>query len=68
MDTKGKVMAIDLGEKRIGLAVSDATRTIAKAYGILTRKSRQEDFRRYAAIIAEQPFRSVAWKGSGLPG
>lgn len=47
-------MAIDLGEKRIGVAVSDATRTIAKAYGVLTRKSRQEDFRRYAAIIAEQ--------------
>jgi RNase H-fold protein (predicted Holliday junction resolvase) len=31
MEMKGKVMAIDLGEKRIGVAVSDATRTSAKA-------------------------------------
>jgi putative Holliday junction resolvase len=54
MEMKGKVMAIDLGEKRIGVAVSDATRTIAKAYGVLTRKSRQEDFQYYATVIAEQ--------------
>ncbi len=47
-------MALDLGEKRIGVAISDATRTIAKAYGVILRKSRQEDFQRYANIIAEQ--------------
>lgn len=47
-------MALDLGEKRIGVAISDVTRTIAKAYGVLSRKSRKEDFQRYANIIAEQ--------------
>jgi putative Holliday junction resolvase len=46
-------MALDLGEKRIGVAISDESRIIAKAYTVLLRKSRQEDFQRYADIIAE---------------
>ncbi len=47
-------MALDLGSKRIGVAVSDATRTIAGSYGVLVRQSRQEDFSRYQQIMAEQ--------------
>ena len=47
-------MALDLGEKRIGVAISDETRTIARAYNVLLRKSRREDFQRYAKIIVEQ--------------
>ncbi len=47
-------MALDLGEKRIGVAVSDELRLIAKSYGVLKRKSRKEDFARYQAIINEQ--------------
>lgn len=54
MESKGKVMALDLGEKRIGVAISDETRTIAKSYAVLSRKSRKEDFRRYANIVADQ--------------
>lgn len=51
---KGRVMSVDLGEKRIGIAVSDATRTIAKSYLVLKRKSRHDDFSRIQAIITEQ--------------
>lgn len=51
---KGRVMALDLGEKRIGVAVSDPTRTIAKAYGMIPRKSRREDFEHLGRIAAEQ--------------
>ena len=47
-------MALDLGEKRIGVAVSDDTGTIAKAHAVLSRKSRREDFQRYAKIIDDQ--------------
>lgn len=47
-------MALDLGEKRIGVAISDATRTIATAYSVLKRKSRREDFERIGRIIAEK--------------
>ena len=54
MESKGKVMALDLGEKRIGVAICDVTRTIAKSYAVLSRKSRKEDFERYANIIADQ--------------
>ncbi|MFN2134593.1 MAG: Holliday junction resolvase RuvX [Candidatus Promineifilaceae bacterium] len=54
MEDRGKVLAVDLGEKRIGLAVSDETRTIAGSYGIMARRSRREDFERYAAIVAEE--------------
>lgn len=57
-------MALDLGEKRIGVAVSDATRTIAKAYGVIIRKSRLEDFQRYSAIINEE---EVTLLVMGLP-
>ena len=64
MESKGKVIAIDLGEKRIGVAVSDDTRTIAKAYTVLSRKSRREDFQRYANIITEQ---KAALLVMGLP-
>lgn len=54
MESKGKLMALDMGEKRIGVAISDESRTIAKAFTVLSRKSRKEDFQRYANIIADQ--------------
>jgi len=57
-------MALDLGEKRIGVAISDPTRTIAKSYGVLSRKSRREDFQRYANIIALEEVKLVV---IGLP-
>ena len=47
-------MALDLGEKRIGVAISDETRIIARAYDVLSRKSRREDFQRFDKIIVEQ--------------
>ncbi len=53
-ELKGRIMALDLGEKRIGVAVSDELQLIAKSYAVLKRKSRVEDFARYQAIIAEQ--------------
>jgi putative Holliday junction resolvase len=54
MKDKGKVLAIDLGEKRIGLAISDETRTIATGYDVVKRKSRREDFARYATVVANE--------------
>ncbi len=51
---KGRVMALDLGEKRIGVAVSDELRLVAKSYAVVKRQSRREDFARYQNIITEQ--------------
>jgi putative holliday junction resolvase len=51
---KGCVMALDLGEKRIGVAISDPTRTIAQAYTVVQRSSRQADFAAYGRIIDQE--------------
>jgi putative Holliday junction resolvase len=64
METKGKVLAVDLGEKRIGLAVSDETRTIAAGYDVMVRRSRKEDYARYAELIAAEAITLVVM---GLP-
>ena len=64
LTAQGRVMALDLGEKRIGVAVSDETRLVARSYGVIRRKSRAEDYARYAAIIEEQ---KVALLVVGLP-
>lgn len=50
----GKVLSLDLGEKRIGLAISDETRLIAAPYGTITRRSRQADLAEYQRIIQEE--------------
>lgn len=44
-------MAIDLGEKRIGIALSDPTHLLASSHTVLERMSRRDDFARYQAII-----------------
>jgi putative Holliday junction resolvase len=64
MESKGKVLAIDLGEKRIGLAISDETRTIAAGYDVMARKSRKEDFERYAQIVEAEAITLIV---VGLP-
>jgi putative Holliday junction resolvase len=51
---KGRVLALDLGEKRIGVAVSDATRTIATALAVIQRTSRAADFAAIGRFLAEQ--------------
>ena len=40
----GRLLAIDHGIKRIGVAVCDASRLIARELTIITRKSKKEDF------------------------
>lgn len=50
---RGRVLALDLGEKRIGIALSDTTRTIATPHFVLSRKSRADDYAYYARLIAD---------------
>ena len=61
---KGRVLGLDLGEKRIGVAVSDATRTIATTLTVIKRTSRQDDFAQIGRLIAEQQANLVV---VGLP-
>jgi putative Holliday junction resolvase len=52
--TSGKLMGIDHGLKRIGLAVCDESRLIARELTIINRKSKAEDFARINHIATEQ--------------
>ena len=50
----GRVLALDLGEKRIGIALSDEIRMIARSLEVLERGSRLADFERIGQIVDEQ--------------
>ncbi len=51
---KGRLIGIDHGLKRIGLAVSDLSWLVARELSILNRRSKAEDFERINRIAAEQ--------------
>ncbi len=48
-----RVLALDIGDRRIGIAVSDPTGLIARPLRVLERRSRREDFAAIAALVAE---------------
>ena len=57
-------MAIDLGDKRIGIALSDPSWKIASGFGVIKRSSRQSDFDKIGHIAEEN---SVLFIIVGLP-
>jgi len=50
----GRVLALDLGEKRIGVAASDEKRIVARTVGVINRSSRKDDFKAIIRIAEEQ--------------
>lgn len=48
-----RILALDVGERRVGVAVSDPTGTVARPLQTLVRGSRAEDFAAIVALIAE---------------
>jgi putative pre-16S rRNA nuclease len=49
-----KLLALDVGDRRVGVAVSDATGLIASPLAVIRRASRVEDFGRIATLVREQ--------------
>lgn len=49
----GRVLALDVGEARIGLAVSDPDRTVALPAGTLVVRGAPQDLRSVAALVQE---------------
>lgn len=49
----GRVIALDVGERRIGVAVSDPTGTLATPYTVIYRRSKAEDFETVARLVIE---------------
>lgn len=60
----GRVMALDLGEKRVGVAISDPTGTIARPLAILPRTPRRALIKALRRLIAEHGVERVV---VGLP-
>jgi len=50
---KGRIMAIDVGQKRLGIAVSDETRIISNPKLIINRQSNESDFKKIKDFIDE---------------
>lgn len=48
-----KYLALDLGEKRIGIALTDGLKIAAHPYDVMPRKSRREDFETIRSIAEE---------------
>ena len=60
-----RVLGLDLGAKRIGVAVSDRTGTIASPLSVLQRSgSRQRDHQQIAALVVEEEAEAIV---VGLP-
>ena len=51
VERSGRIVALDLGEKRIGVAICDETQTVARSLTVLERKSRLTDFERISRIV-----------------
>jgi putative Holliday junction resolvase len=54
-----RVLAVDPGDRRLGLAVSDPTATIARPLRVIPHTSRAEDARRVAAIAREEDAETI---------
>ncbi|MCI5497883.1 MAG: Holliday junction resolvase RuvX [Firmicutes bacterium] len=59
-----RVMALDYGDVRIGIALSDVTRFLASGYENYTRKELSEDCRHIAQIASEKGVKVIVL---GLP-
>jgi putative Holliday junction resolvase len=49
-----KVLALDVGDRRVGVAVSDETGLIASPLTVIHRASKAEDFARIARLVRER--------------
>jgi putative Holliday junction resolvase len=59
-----KVIALDYGSARTGIAVSDATGTLARPVGVVERAASAEGIRRLAEVVAKEGAERVV---VGLP-
>ena len=59
-----RVMALDVGERRIGVAVSDPSGTLARPHAVIHRRSKVMDFAAVARLVTELEVERVV---VGLP-
>ena len=54
LPNSGRLLALDVGEKRLGLAVCDEMQTLASPLMVLVRRSKDEDAERLRRVVGEQ--------------
>jgi putative Holliday junction resolvase len=54
-----RILAIDYGRRRIGLAISDPARVTARPLATLERKNRRDDTRRLREVVREHGVRRI---------
>ena len=59
VDNPGRILAIDYGRKRMGLALSDELRLTVRPLMILSRSNRQNDLRRLRELCREHEVRQI---------
>jgi putative Holliday junction resolvase len=64
LDSTGRVLALDVGERRVGVAVSDPSGTLATPHSVIHRRSKARDFEAVGRLVAESDIRQVV---VGLP-
>jgi len=53
IEQNGRIIAFDLGTKRIGIAICDDSRQIATPKGIFLRLGKKQDFQKLSSLILE---------------
>jgi putative Holliday junction resolvase len=54
LPSAGRLLALDVGDKRLGVAVCDQRQTLASPLTVLERRSKAEDLERLARLATEQ--------------
>jgi putative Holliday junction resolvase len=62
--TVGKILAVDYGRARVGLAIAESVRGIAQPLGTLERINRNEDMRRLRELVRDNAVKLIL---VGLP-
>ncbi len=62
--TTGKILAVDYGRARIGLAIAESVQGVAQPHGTLGRVNRNEDMRRLRELVRDQAVKLIL---VGLP-
>ncbi len=54
-----RILALDVGDRRIGVAISDPSQVLARSLKVIQRGSRQEDFAAVARLVEEHEVERV---------
>ena len=60
----GRILALDVGERRVGVAISDETRILARSLTVVHRRSKAEDFGTLAQLVRKYAVSAIV---VGLP-